>query len=133
MLLGALLQNWKPIALAVIVAGALIDRAVLVHQRDSARAQVNALTGTAAVLKADNAAMAAAVARQNQAVAALQGQMKAAAQVAAQREAHYAAAAAASMNREIARAGAIRKAPVPPGCAGAIAWGNAQGPELGKW
>jgi Mg-chelatase subunit ChlI len=133
MLFGALIQNWKVIALAAIVATVLIYRAVLVHQRDSARAQVTALSDAAAALRADNASMAAAVARQNQAIDALQGKMKLAQRDATEREARYAAGAAQAMSQEVARANAVRNAPIPAGCQGAIEWGNAQGPELGRW
>lgn len=133
MLAGALIQNIKLIALVAIVAGALIYRAVLVHQRDSARAQVTALGAAAAALRAENASMAAAVGRQNAAIGALQDQMKAAVQAAAQREASATATAARTLGAAAARAEAERKAPVPAGCQGAIDWGNAQGPELGRW
>ncbi len=133
MLVGAMLQNIKLIALIAMVATALIYRAVLVHQRDSARAQVTALGDAAAALRAENASMATAVARQNAAIGALQDQMNAAEQEAAQREASTAANAARTMKAEVARAQAERNAPVPAGCQGAIEWGNAQGPELGRW
>lgn len=133
MLFGALIQNWKVIALAAIVATVLIYRAVLVHQRDSARAQVTALSDAAAALRADNASMAAAVARQNQAIDALQGKMKLVQRDATEREARYATSAAQAMSQEVARANAVRNAPIPAGCQGAIEWGNAQGPELGRW
>jgi hypothetical protein len=133
MLFGALIQNWKLIALAAVVAAALIYRAVLIHQRDSARAQVTALSDAAAALRAENASMAAAVTRQNEAIDGLQNKMKVAEQDAAQREAQYAASGAQAMSHEIARAEAVRSTPVPAGCQGAINWGNAQGPELGRW
>jgi septal ring factor EnvC (AmiA/AmiB activator) len=133
MLVGAMMQNIKLIALIAIVAAALIYRAVLVHQRDSARAQVTALSDAAAGLRAENASMAAAVARQNAAVNAVQDKMKAVERDAAQREANSATNAARTMNAEIAHANAERNAAVPAGCQGAIDWGNAQGPELGRW
>jgi hypothetical protein len=128
-----LLQHWKAIALVAIVASALIYRAVLVHQRDSARAQATALGDAAAALRADNASMSAAVTRQNEAIDALQGKMKLAQQAATQREAQYAASGAQTMSRAVARANAVHIAVVPAGCPGAINWGNAQGPELGRW
>jgi hypothetical protein len=133
MLFGALLQNWKVIALEAMVAAAVIYRAVLVYQRDSARAQVTALSDAAAALRAENASMADAVGRQNEAIDALQSKMKLAEQQAAQREAQYAASGAETLSREVARANAVRYASVPAGCQGAIEWGNAQGPELGRW
>lgn len=133
MLLGALLQNWKVLALALMIGTVLIYRAVLIHQRDSARAQVATLSGAAAALRAENASMASAVARQNEAIGALQGKMKLAQQAAAQREAQSAGAAERTMSEELAHANVVRNAPVPAGCQGAINWGNAQGPELGRW
>ena len=133
MLFGALLQNWKVVAFAVLVATMLLYRAVLVHQRDSARAQVTALIDAGATLRAANASMAAAVARQNAQLAALQDRMKLALQAAAQRHAQATDAAARALGHDLANADAIRNAPVPAGCQGAIVWGNAQGPELGRW
>ena len=65
MIFASLIQNWKLIALAILVISIFVYRAVLVHQRDTARAQVAALTDAAAVLRADNASMAAAVTQQN--------------------------------------------------------------------
>jgi hypothetical protein len=47
MLFASLIQNWKLIALVLLVTTILVYRAVLVHQRDSARAQVTALTDSA--------------------------------------------------------------------------------------
>ena len=94
---------------------------------------MNELSDAAAALRAENASMAAAVTRQNQAIDVLQGKMKLAQQDAAQREAQYAASGVQAMSREVARANAVGNAPVPAGCQGAIVWGNAQGPELGRW
>ena len=133
MLFGALIQNWKLIALVVLVAAAFGYRAVLIHQRNNAQAQVTALSEAAAVLRADNASMAAAVARQNEAIDALQAKMTLARSDATQREAQYANSAAQAMTRELAHAHAVRNAPIPAGCQSAINWGNAQGPELGRW
>jgi len=128
-----LLQHWKAIALVAVVAAALIYREVLVHQRDSAQTQVTALTDAASALRAESASVSAAVTRQNEAIDALQSKMKLAEQDAAQREAQYASSGAQTMSREVSRANAVRVAPVPVGCQGAINWGNAQGPELGRW
>ena len=133
MLFGVLIQNWKAIALAAMVATALIYRTVLVHQRDGARAEVTTLSGAAAALRAENASMASAVTRQNEAIDVLRIKMTLARREAAQRQARYAANAAQAMSREVAHANAVRNAPVPAGCQGAIKWGNAQGPELGRW
>jgi hypothetical protein len=133
MLFASLIQNWKLIALVLLVTAILIYRAVLVHQRDSAQAQVAALTDAAAVLRADNASMAAAVTQQNQAVAALQAKMKLTQDAAAVRETQSANCASQALAQELARSKAISNAPIPAGCQAAIAWGNAQAPELGRW
>jgi hypothetical protein len=133
MLLGALIQYWKPIALATVLAAAFAYRAVLVHQRNNARAQVISLDETVAALRAENATMAAAVNHQNDAIDALQGKMQLAERGAAQRQAQYADSAAQAMRQERAHANALKHAPVPAGCQAAIDWGNAQGPELGQW
>jgi hypothetical protein len=133
MLFAGLIQNWKLIGLVALVATVLIYRTVLVHERDSARAQAATLRDASAVLRADNALMASAVARQNEAIGALQNKMKLAQQAAVQREAQYAAGAEQAMSEDLAHANAVRRGPVPGGCQGAINWGNAQGPELGRW
>jgi hypothetical protein len=133
MLFASLIQNWKLIALAILVIAILVYRAVLVHQRDSARAQVAALTDAAAVLRAANASMAAAVTQQNQAVAALQAKMKLTQDAAAVRETQSANRASHALAQELAHSKALSNAPIPAGCQAAIAWGNAQAPELGRW
>jgi len=102
MLFASLIQNWKLIALVILVTAILVYRAVLVHQRDTARAQVAALTDAAAVLRAANASMAAAVTQQNQAVAALQAKMKLAQDAAAVRETQSANRASQALAQELA-------------------------------
>lgn len=133
MLFGAMIQNAKLVVLVLLVAAAFAYRAVLIHQRNSARAQVTTLTAAAAVLQAANTSMAAAVAKQNAAVEALQAKMRLTQNDATHRQAQYAATAAQAMARELARSNAIKSAPIPAGCQSAINWGNAQGPELGRW
>jgi peptidoglycan hydrolase CwlO-like protein len=133
MLFGAMIQNAKLVVLVLLVAAAFAYRAVLIHQRNSARAQVTTLTAAAAVLQADNTSMAASVAKQNAAVEALQAKMRLTQNDATHRQAQYAAAAAQAMARELAHSNAIKSAPIPAGCQSAIDWGNAQGPELGRW
>lgn len=128
-----LLKLWKPIAIVALIAGLLIYREVLVHQRNAAIAQVKTLTARAAMLQASNAAMQLAVKQQNAAVESLRQKLAQANFQAAQYEREFAAKGAREMLRQAAKAHEIQNAPVPPGCAGAIEWGNAQGPELGKW
>lgn len=133
MLFGTLIHYWKPIALAAVLVAAFTYRAVLVYQRNNARAQVISLDKAEDALRAENAAMTAAVKHQNDALDALQGKMQLAERAAAQREAQYANSRAQAMRQVRAHADAIREAPVPAGCQAAIDWGNAQGPELGRW
>ena len=120
MIFASLIQNWKLIALAVLIISLVVYRAVLVHQRDAARAQVAALTDAAAVLRADNASMAAAVTQQNRAVAALQAKMKLDQDAAAVRETDSANRASAALAQELAHSRAISNAPIPAGCQAAI-------------
>ena len=129
----ALLSYWKPIALVTLIAAALIYHGVLVHQRDAARAQNVALTQQTGALAADNGAMRATVAQQNAAIAALQGQMAAADAAAKSRAAAFAARGAQALQGDLAHATQLDQAAVPAGCDAAIRWGNAQGPELGRW
>jgi hypothetical protein len=128
-----LANNWKPIALALLLAAAFAYRAILIHQRDTAIAQNVMLTTQAADLKSAEAACEDAVARQNvavNAIAAASARESAAAQT---REANVAAAASATAADEARRAAAIRNTPIASDCAGAIKWANAEAPELGKW
>jgi hypothetical protein len=129
----ALISYWKPVAIGLALAALLVYRAVLVHQRDSAVAEVASMTAQVADLKSAEAACAAAVARQNQAVAAMKAAADNAAAAAQTRQANVAAAAAASSSEEARRAAAIERAPIAADCAGAIRWGNEQAQELGKW
>jgi hypothetical protein len=129
----ALLTYWKPIALAALIAAALIYRTVLIHQRDEARTEAATLTERNAALTADNGAMRAAVARQNAAIASLQSQMTQARAAAASRAADYTTRGAQAMQTGLAQGNQLKAAAVPTGCDAAIRWGNAQGPELGRW
>jgi hypothetical protein len=128
-----LLTYWKPIAIALAFAGLLVYRGVLVHERNSAVARVATMTAQVADLKSAEAACEAAVARQNQAVAAMKSAADEAAAAARTRQANVAAAAVASASAESGRAKAIESAPIAADCAGAIKWGNEQAKELGQW
>jgi hypothetical protein len=133
MIFASLIQNWKLIAIAILIVSILVYRAVLVHQRDTARAQVAALTDAAAVLRAANASMAAAVTQQNEAVAGLQVKMKLAQNAAAEKETASASRAAQALAQELVQAKTLSNAPIAAGCQAAIDWGNAQAPGLGRW
>jgi hypothetical protein len=94
---------------------------------------VAALTDAAAVLRAANASMAAAVTQQNEAVAALQAKMKLAQNAAAEKETASASRAAQALAQELVQAKTLSNAPIAAGCQAAIDWGNAQAPGLGRW
>jgi hypothetical protein len=128
-----MLRYWKPIAIAIALAGVFAYRAVLVHQRDAARAEVVSMIAQVADLKSAEAACEDAVARQNLAVDALKTAADSAATAAATRQANVVAAAVASASDETRRAAAIEQAPIAADCAGAIKWGNAQAMELSQW
>jgi hypothetical protein len=131
--IGLLSSAAKPLAILAVIGLLFGYRALLIHQRDAARAQVATLTLELAATTAANQAMKSAVARQNAAVAALTAAAAVAERQAAAQTAEAARSGAEIMRQESARAAALGRAAVPDGCAGAIAWGNAQGPELGRW
>lgn len=126
-------QLWRPVAIALLIAGALGYRALLLHQRDAARAQATQLGASLADAEASNAALQSAIAVQNSAVAQMRTQMARSAEVAATRERAATAAGAAAMSTAVSGARAIEAAPIEAGCAAAIRWGNAQAVELGRW
>ncbi len=80
-------QLWKPAAVALLIAAVLGYRALLVHQRDAARAEVTHLSASLADAEASNTALQSAIATQNSAVAKLRTQLDQSARDAAAREA----------------------------------------------
>jgi hypothetical protein len=124
---------WKPLGLVMLLAAATIYRSVLIHQRNSARAQAAVLRGQVADLTASNAAFQRTIAEQNTAVENLRRQMAEAARTARANQQRQSERASVLMARHYQSAAAIEKAIVPSGCEGAIKWGNAQAPELGRW
>jgi hypothetical protein len=123
----------KPLAIVALIAALAGYRAWLIHQRDAARAEVQTLQGQVSELTAANQAMKQAVGQQNAAVSAMAAQASAAGQQAEAKAAAAAQRGAEMMQQQIRQARTLTRAAVPAGCAGAIAWGNAQGPELGRW
>jgi len=124
---------WKPAAIALLIAAVLGYRALLLHQRDSARAQVTHLSASLADAEASNAALQSAIATQNSAVAQLRTQLEQGAQAAATHERAAAASGAAVMRLAANGARALQSARIDAGCAAAIRWGNAQAVELSRW
>jgi len=129
----ALTNVWKPFALLALVTAVFIYRAVLIHERDSAQAQAKALETQAALLQTSNAALERAIGQQNAAVEALHQQLGNEELQTQRREQEFAQRGAAAMMLQTEQADHVRNAQVPPGCTGAIVWGNAQGPVLGQW
>lgn len=128
-------QYWKALVLAGLMAAAVAYRAILVHQRDQARAQVAQLTAEGAALRVSNQAMTAAINQQNTAVTALKVRADAAVNIMAANEAVALRAGAAAQGQAQQQAQALIAASIDAssGCAGAIRWGNAQAPELSAW
>lgn len=126
-------QLWRPVALALLVAAALGYRALLLHQRDAARAQATHLSASLADAEASNTALQSAIATQNSAVAQLRAELEQGVRDAAARERAAAAKGAAAMRTAASGAQALEGARIDAGCAAAIRWGNERAAELGRW
>jgi hypothetical protein len=124
---------WKPVAIALLIAAVLGYRALLLHQRDTARAEAAHLSASLADAEASNAALQSAIATQNSAVAQLRTQLEQGAQAAAARARAATANGAALMRTAAVGARALEGARIDTGCAAAISWGNAQAAELSRW
>lgn len=129
----ALTQLWRPVGLALLIVAALAYRALLVRQRDAARAQATHLQVELTEAQAANTAMHQAIVTQNAAVAQLEAKLKQSADEAAARERSAAAQGTAAMRMAAASASALEKARMGAGCEAAIRWGNAQSAELARW
>jgi hypothetical protein len=123
----------KPLVIVAVIAALAGYRMWLIHQRDAARAQAQALTAQVSALKTANQSMEAAVAWQNGQIAELSARAAQAVAVARQQADAAARSGAAAMAQAVAEAKSVSHAQVPESCGGAIAWGVAQGPELGQW
>jgi hypothetical protein len=135
-LIGSIiLSYWKPLAIAAVLAGAFAYRAVLIHERDSARSQVVELTAETAALRVSNQALGASIQLQNAAIGKLKTDADAAAQMMNSRMAAASQAGVAVAMRGADQARALIAAPIEAssGCAGAIQWGNARAAELSSW
>jgi hypothetical protein len=131
--MAVLAQLWKPIGLMLLLAAALGYRALLIHERDAARAQAAHLQSALTEAQAANTAMRNAVTAQNAAVARLSSKLKQSADEAAARERSAATESAAVMRRASEDARALVRARMGSGCAAAIRWGNAESAELARW
>ena len=120
-------------AIALLIAGALGYRALLLHQRDAARAQATQLGASLADAEASNAALQSAIATQNSAVAEMRAELEQGVKAAAARERAATAAGTAAMHTAASGARALEGARIDAGCAAAIRWGNARAAELGRW
>ena len=128
-------RYWKPLALGLLISAAIVYRALLVHQRDQARAQVVTLTTEAAALRASNQALGFAIARQNAAVTELRNNADALTTAMNSRIGSATRAAFATQGRAADQARDLIGAQIDAstGCAGAIKWGNARAAELSSW
>jgi hypothetical protein len=126
-------KYWKPLLIAAAIAAAIGWRAVLVGERDHARAQATRAQAEAAALHTSNAALSAALARQTAAVEAMRTRAGAQARAQSARAASAARAGAAASGRAGAQARSLVAAPIGAGCDAAIRWGNARAPELSRW
>jgi hypothetical protein len=124
---------YKPLGILALVAGLLSYRMLLIEQRDAARAKAVALGAQVAELEQANGAMQQVIGQQNAAVTKLSEQAAAAENRAQARQVAASEQGTAAMRAHREEARKIAQAAIPSGCASAIAWGNAQGPELGKW
>jgi hypothetical protein len=131
--MAALAQLWKPIGLALLLAAALGYRALLIHERDAARAKASHLQSELTEAQAANAAMHGAITAQNAAVARLTLKLKQSTDEAAARARSAAAQGAAAMREASDDARVLARARMGSGCAAAIRWGNAQSVELARW
>jgi len=130
---GLILRCAKPLIVIALIAGLMGYRALLVRERNAARARVQVLEEDKATLVRTNAAMEQALARQNQAIADLNNEAVSRLRAAQAHEAQAATRGSAELEGALAHAAQMAHTSVPDGCGGAIAWGNAQGPELGRW
>src|SRR5690349_5801954 len=126
-------RYWKPLAIAAVVAAAIGWRAVLVSERNHARADAARATAEASALRSANAALSAAVAEQNAAVETMRARAAAQARTAGEREAAAARTGAAAARAAELQAGRLASAPIGAGCDAAIRWGNARAAELSRW
>jgi hypothetical protein len=129
----ALLQLWRPIGLGLLLVAAVGYRALLIHQRDAARAQAAHLGAALTEAQAANAAMRSAVTAQNAAVNRLRAQLKQSADAAAARARAAAAQGAAAIRQAAKSARALEGARMGAGCAAVVRWGNAESAELARW
>jgi hypothetical protein len=126
-------QLWKPVAIALLIAAAVGYRALLVHQRDAARAEASQLGTSLAGAEASNAALQSAIATQNSAVTQLRAQLDQDAKSAAARARTATDTGEAAMRTAASGAQVLENARIAAGCAAAIRWGNAQAAELSRW
>ena len=130
-LIASPLIRWAGVGL--LIAGVIAYRAWLLHDITAARAELAAAKAELAQCQGAAASAQAAIALQDRRVEELQAQARVAAAAAQAREARAAEAGAQPMAQAGAGARRIEGARVAPGCAAAIAWAAATGPELGQW
>jgi len=126
-------RHWRigVVAIALAVAGAWA--AVIIHERNAARAESARLEAQVADLKVSNGSMQAAIAAQNAAVDKLRTTLLSENAAAAARESAATVRGAQMMMTAGNRAAALEHSAVGAGCGAAVAWANRQAKELGAW
>ncbi|HVA69680.1 MAG TPA: hypothetical protein VNF45_10225 [Candidatus Binataceae bacterium] len=126
-------RHWRigVVALALGVAG--VWAAVMIHERNAARAESIRLTAQVADLKASNGSLQAAITTQNAAVDKLRTTLLNENAAAVARESAAAARGAQAVVAAGNRAAALEHSAVGAGCGAAITWANQQAMELGRW
>ncbi|MGH7906267.1 MAG: hypothetical protein ACREP6_06535 [Candidatus Binataceae bacterium] len=132
-ILPMLAKFWKPALFAALIAGALVYRAILTHELASARQQAAQMKDQVSQLTASNSQFQTAVRDCDTQVNSLQVKSQTLVKSAQDQQARAAQTAARLQIRADQQASALERATIAPACQNAIAWGNSQGPELGKW
>lgn len=128
-----LARYWKPLALVALAAAAIGYRAILIHQRDTARREAAADAAAISRLRADNDSLAREIRNQNDEVEAMR---KAGDQQAQALGARAQAAARAAQHEAVAAdaaARALAQSHIADGCDEAMRWGREKAKELGQW
>jgi hypothetical protein len=132
-LISMVTKLWKPMLIAGIIGTALVYREVVVHQRNSARAELVKSASQIADLIASNQQFQAAVGECNSKVDSLQADSERAQQALAAQATVAADRAATLVATANTAAAVLGKDQIDSSCKGAIQWANQQGPELGRW
>jgi hypothetical protein len=118
---------------AILIFAAVAYRAVLIHERDSARAEAAKAEAALTQCHANEQTYQQAIANQNAKIAAQAEQAHQDVLAAEARATLAENDAQAIVARANLTASSLIRAPIADGCPAAIAWGNAQAPALARW